>query len=341
MRIERWVASDPRVTQACYELANAVTAADDPHGPPWSARWFRAWLEAAVEPMEMWFVPGETPGSVQAWYHLDLPDLDNRDRAGVDIAVHPAFRRRGIGTALLEHAARRAAENGRSVLGSAVTQGRPEAPSPGESFARRAGATAGLVDARRVLVPGKVPPEQIARLREDTARAAAGYSVVTWTGPTPDAYLPGLVAVFSALNDAPRDADVEAHAWSAERLRERSEVVRAARGGRYYSVAAVHDATGEMAAATQVEVAADLPEWGNQLITAVARQHRGHRLGLLVKTAIHAWLATAEPDLRRIVTWNAASNRYMISINEALGYELLEPLWQTYDLPVADALGSA
>jgi GNAT superfamily N-acetyltransferase len=289
--------------------------------------------------MEMWFVPGETPGSARAWYHLDLPDLENTDRAGVNLVVHPAFRRHGAGSALLEHAARRAAENGRLVLGSDVMRGPAEAPSAGESFARRAGAVAGLVDARRVFATGRVPPERIALLRENAARAAAGYSVVSWVGPTPDGYLSGLAAVFNALNDAPRDAGWEAHAWDAQRVRERIDGLHAARGGRFYSVAAVHDATGEMAAATQIEVMEDSPEWGLQMITAVAREHRGHRLGMLVKTAMHEWLAAAEPNLRRVVTWNAASNTYMISINEALGYELLEPLWQTYDLPVADALG--
>src|ERR1700676_4691479 len=109
MRIVRWVAGDPAVTQACHEVAKAAGEADDPLGPPWSERWFRAWLEHAVEPMEMWFVPGETPGSARAWYRLDLPDLENTDRAGVNIVVHPASRRQGVGRALLEHAVRRAA----------------------------------------------------------------------------------------------------------------------------------------------------------------------------------------------------------------------------------------
>jgi len=259
----------------------------------------------------------------------------------VNLVVHPAFRRRGVGRALLEHAARRAAENGRSILDADVAQGRAEMPSAGESFARRTGAGAGVVDARRVFVTAEVPPERIARLREGAARAAAGYSVVSWIGPVPDEYLLGLAAVVNALNDAPHNAGVEARDWDARRIRERVESRQAARGGRLYSVAAVHDATGEMAAVTAIEVGDDHPEWGHQAITAVTGRHRGHRLGLLVKAAIHQWLAAAEPGLRRVVTWNAASNQHMIAINEALGYELLEPLWQSYELPVADALALA
>ena len=91
---------------------------------------------------------------------------------------------------------------------------------------------------------------------------------------------------------------------------------------RRYSLAAVHDASGEMAALTVVAVDPAVPDWGNQLITAVTRPHRGHRLGMLTKAAMMDWLAEAEPAMRRIETWNAASNRYMIAVNEELGYEV-------------------
>ena len=94
-----------------------------------------------------------------------------------------------------------------------------------------------------------------------------------------------------------------------------------------------------MAAVTAVETDPDNPQWGHQLLTAVVRKHRGHRLGLLVKTAMLDWLAVAAPSIERIDTGNAAVNSHMIAINEELGYELLEPLGESYDLSVADALG--
>jgi RimJ/RimL family protein N-acetyltransferase len=91
-----------------------------------------------------------------------------------------------------------------------------------------------------------------------------------------------------------------------------------------------------MAALTDVEADPETPQWGFQLLTAVTRPHRGHRLGLLVKTAMLEWLAVAEPRLERIVTGNAAVNQHMIAINEQLGYELLEPPGQSYEIAVAD-----
>jgi RimJ/RimL family protein N-acetyltransferase len=69
----------------------------------------------------------------------------------------------------------------------------------------------------------------------------------------------------------------------------------------------------------------------------VTRPHRGHRLGLLTKAAMLDWLATAEPQLARVETNNAAVNSYMIAVNEALGFELAEPGFQFFALPVSQA----
>jgi RimJ/RimL family protein N-acetyltransferase len=67
----------------------------------------------------------------------------------------------------------------------------------------------------------------------------------------------------------------------------------------------------------------------------VIRQHRGHRLGLLIKASMLEWLATEEPKLERIATDNAATNKYMIAVNETLGYELLKPDEQSFQLTVS------
>ena len=90
---------------------------------------------------------------------------------------------------------------------------------------------------------------------------------------------------------------------------------------------------------TQLGVSPDDPRWGHQGLTAVTRQHRGHRLGLLVKTAMLEWLAEAEPAVERIDTGNAADNEHMIAVNDALGFEADLPAFHTVELSVAEALG--
>ena len=326
-------ALDLAATAAVHGAVRAVLAVDDPLGPPISARAVRARLQHPIEPFEAAYIPGESQGDALGWYHLALPALENRDRAELILDVHPSFRRRGIGGELLRHAARRAAANGRSVLSGWVLQ-----DLPGEAFALRAGASPGLLDARRVLVLAAIPPGHVAALRKEAARAAAGYSLASWSGRTPDEYLDGIAELRGAMNDAPHDASDEAQVWDAKRVRDRLDAQRALQGRHIHVIAALHGATGEMAAFTEVEIDRENPEWGHQLVTAVIRPHRGHRLGMLVKTAMLDWLATAEPTLAHIVTGNAASNRYMIAINEALGYELLDPQMRSYELAVADAL---
>jgi hypothetical protein len=50
------------------------------------------------------------------------------------------------------------------------------------------------------------------------------------------------------------------------------------------------------------------------------------------------WLAQAEPQAERIVTWNAASNRHMIAINEELGYRVQGRPYRSAEVTVASVL---
>jgi GNAT superfamily N-acetyltransferase len=333
MRIVQADPADKAVTQACFEVVRAAGETDDPLGPPWSLQRLRGWLEHPVEPTEVWIAVDEATGAIRGWNRLNLPELENRDRAFMFLTVHPSWRRCGTGTALLRHAAGRAAGDGRSVLGSAAFQG-----TAGAAFAVRAGAAPGLVEARRLLDLGKIPAGRITFLREQAARAATGYSLVSWDGRIPEEYLDRYAEVENAMADAPHDAGDQPWIWDAARVREQLDI-RQRQGRHIYTLAGLHDASGQLAAVTAVETDPDNPHWGHQLLTAVLREHRGHRLGLLVKTAMLDWLAAAEPAMERIVTGNAAVNQHMIAINEDLGYELLSPSVQSYELPVADALG--
>ncbi len=327
--------ADPGMIRACYHVHTAAMAADDPFEPPVAEVMFAARLRSGFSgaPREAWYVPDEANGAVAAWYQAELPDLENQDRVSVAVEVHPERRRRGLGTALLRHAAKRAAAGGRAVLTSEVQE-----ESPGEMFVRRAGGMLGQAEVRRVLDLATIPAGAIARLRETAAQAAAGYSLLHWEGLNPEERLEQVASLHNALNDAPMDPGVEPAAWTAERVRERMNTRIARAPSRRYSLAAVHDASGEMAALTVVSVHHGIPDWGHQLITAVARPHRGHRLGMLVKTSMMDWLTAAEPAVQRIVTWNAGSNRHMIAINEEMGYRVSGRPYRTVELPVSSVV---
>jgi len=322
--------ADEDAARGCHEVRVAAQEADDPQVPPESLPVLRSWLTTGwgSNPGEAWTAVDDADGRVLGWYVIELPDLENLDRAMVIPLVHPAFRRRGVGGELLRHAAGRAAASGRSVLGSVALQG-----TAGEAFARQVGAAAGLVEARRVLDLTVVSPGTFERLRADAAGKAAGYALARWLGATPDEYVDKIAGALNAMNDAPSDEGWEDDLWDAGRVRERHDGVVRLSTLRRYSLAALHEETGDVAALTQVYIDPEVPWWAQQGLTAVTRPHRGHRLGLLTKTAMLGWLAEAEPALERIITGNADSNSHMISVNETLGYELFEPAWQFYQLP--------
>ena len=77
-----------------------------------------------------------------------------------------------------------------------------------------------------------------------------------------------------------------------------------------------------LAALTQLAVDPAEPAWGDQELTAVARPHRGHRLGLLTKVAMLELIAAREPRLAFIQTWNGETNAHMVAINETLGFRV-------------------
>jgi GNAT superfamily N-acetyltransferase len=326
--------ADDRTVSGCHAVLDDAARADDPFASPRSVRAFRSSLSSgwSGESCEAWYVPGGD-GTVAGWYRAEFPDLENLDRAHVHVVVHPAQRRGGLGAALLRHAADRAASSGREILSGNVLEG-----SPGEAFALRVGAALGIADVRRVQELAKIEAGAITRLRETTTGAAAGYSLARWMGVTPEERIDQVAALNEALNDSPRDAAVEPSAWTPERVRDRMNARIARSPLRRYSLAAMHVGTGEMAALTVVEVDPDVSDWGHQQLTAVTRPHRGHRLGLLVKTAMLDWLAEVEPQLEHIDTWNAGSNQHMIGINESLGYTV-RGQFRSAELPVASFAG--
>lgn len=308
-----------RLIRACHAVNEAAARADDPHAVPESAHAFAGSLFSnwTGAPAEVWYIPGGERGTVAGYVRIDFPDLENRTHAALDLVVDPARRRAGIGTALLRRAAERAAADGRTVLHFSALD-----DSPGLVFARRAGAVFHLANVRRVQDLRAVPARRIEALRDSAAKAAAGYELLRWTGGVPEDLLTGVASVQNAVADAPSEPGVEPHRWDADLVRDRLNTWLARSGNRVYSVAAVHGTTGEMAAYNLVKVDPEFPGWGHLALTAVTRPHRGHRLGMLVKTEMTQWLRDTEPALTRIVTWNADANRHIIAINEELGYEV-------------------
>jgi GNAT superfamily N-acetyltransferase len=303
---------------ACFDITEAGWPIDHPDEPGWAfdsfaGKWARGYDTA---PRQTWLAT-DSAGDPIGCYLLRLPDRENQTMGYCTLTVHPVARRAGVGTALLAHCAAQAREADRSRL---VAQARDE--SPGSAFAAAHGARAGIPEVGRVLDVDEALPARLAGLRAGAEPHADGFSLVSWVGPTPDSYVDQVVSVHGAMADAPRSDGVEPSVWDADRLRQ-SEQTMVEHGLTNYAVAAWHDETDRIAALTEICTEADTPDWGFQQITAVLPEHRGHRLGLLVKIAMMEFLTEHEPDVRHIQTFNAHANDHMVTINEQLGYRVV------------------
>jgi GNAT superfamily N-acetyltransferase len=151
--------------------------------------------------------------------------------------------------------------------------------------------------------------------------AASDYRVVTWLAPAPPEFVPGYAWMKSRMStDAPAaELDIDEEVWDAAR------VATYERGttdsGRVLQVtAAQHVRTGELCAFNEL-AGPTVPGGATwQQDTLVLREHRGHRLGMLVKCAgLLAWQERV-PQSPRVVTENAEENRPMLDINETIGF---------------------
>ena len=116
MHIERFDAETDRdLVRACHEIHVAAAPVDVPGEPPMSDRFFAGWLRMywTEDRPETWLAR-DTAGVPSGWYSLTLPARENTHLAYLTPVVGLGYRRRGIGTALVRHAAGRAHEIGRA-----------------------------------------------------------------------------------------------------------------------------------------------------------------------------------------------------------------------------------
>jgi GNAT superfamily N-acetyltransferase len=303
MRFEPIDHADTAALRRLYDLYEATRRADDPDGPHCTYDYFRGMVTYghSGDPGEIWIAED---GSAGTWF--ELPARDNTHTVTTDLFVHPRHRRRGIGRELVAHIAGRARDHGRRVL---ITEA--ENSSPGAAFARKTGAEPAVESLRQFLDIADVP--------DDLPKEAGGYELARWEGPCPAELRPGMARLRATMNDAPTgDLDWEDEAWDAARV-EAGDRVYTLRNIRAYTVIARHAVSGEPAGYTEIQVDGDGP-WATQEDTAVTRPHRGHRLGLVLKSVMLDWLRDREPAVRQVVTWNATSNTHMRAVNERLGF---------------------
>jgi GNAT superfamily N-acetyltransferase len=300
------------------EVVNAARAVDSPWQHPATLLSeegrFRFGWDGEVEAPYV----GSVEGRPVAVGRVATTDYDNLHLAWVGVQVHPEHRRRGHGTAMLEELVAEVRARGRTSIG---IDGWDDEGARG--FAERHGFDQKSASIERRQQVADLDWPTIERLHAEASAAAATYELVRREGRTPDEELEELAVMASAINDAPTDdLDIEDEVFSADRMRA-YETSQLARGHRMFRTFVRHRDTGEQAGHSVVLVEGERPHLAHQHDTSVVSSHRGHKLGLLLKTDMNLWLREVQPQITEISTWNAESNDHMIGVNDAIGYRIM------------------
>lgn len=274
---------------------------------------------------------GQAVGAVQ----LTAPREDGATEVEFELAVLPEARGGEVEAALLESVEHEARALGRAAVQTYTVHriGGDHAlhPSPSgfgsvplDAVARTylgAGFALAQVE-RNSALDLRRPLENVRTMLED-ARAAAGpdYELVTFSPPTPPHLRDSLAFVLSRMStDVPMGGmTITEETWDAERVAVRDARIAAA-GLMVSTAGIVHAPTGQMVAYNDLGIGADRTRPTAQWGTLVVREHRGHRLGTIVKCAnILRWRELV-PESPFISTFNAEENRPMLDVNEAIGF---------------------
>jgi GNAT superfamily N-acetyltransferase len=251
-----------------------------------------------------------------------------------DVQVLPEFEGRGIGSALSDAIETLARDAGLShVITYAVSR-----DAPGERVTAPTGfgsVPTGNREVRFLLARGwtleqvergsrfalPADAEALAALRAEAERHAGDYRVLSWAGATASELLDELAGLQTRMStDAPSAGlDEPLDVWSAERFATK-EALLLDSPVQLLTAAVRHEPSGRLAGFTRLGAPHDTGKAVGQWDTIVLREHRGHRLGTLLKVANLQQLAQVAPGHPSVLTWNAEENRPMLAVNEAVGF---------------------
>lgn len=343
---------DPAKVQAFREwLAVSDAAEVDVHGLAelsWKPEEYLPMCHEPGAPSRL-FVVRDADGTVVAAGSYDTKQEPGTPNCWLAVSVHPEHQRRGIGTLLADHLEGLARSEGRTqwktyavsrqagpasgpgFLVPPTGHGAVPADEAGVRFLTARGWRFGQVNRiSRLALP---VDESVLRALRDRAEAAAGpdHALHAWTGRTPERWLDGIALLETRMSTDAPDGDMEEpeDVWTADRLREHEDELATA-PWTMLTVAVEHLPTSTLAGFTQLRVPDETDRPVMQWDTLVLREHRGHRLGWLLKVAGIERVERDHPGHPSITTFNAEENRPMLDVNEAVGFVAVgsEGIWE-------------
>jgi GNAT superfamily N-acetyltransferase len=309
-----------------YDLDRRAELHGRAHAPFWEFREFLGAFRSkdSGERQETFaaFDGDRMVGNAVLWSFLS----DNTDKAALRLNVDVPERRRGVGRALLERLEQTAMDDGRSlILADAKMPFNEREGHPYRRFAEACGYQLFNSEVVRDLIL-PVPDEQIREWIDEGAAHRAEYTVETFVGAVPDDLVESLCVLLGQLAvDAPTGAvDFEEETVTPQRYAEKVATSDAMARARYETVALTPEPERQVVAQStlvmSLEGSTTVYQWG----TFVHREHRGHGLGLATKAVNLRAVQAARGDITLLTTQNAETNKYMVAINERMGFRPIE-----------------
>lgn len=324
----------PTAPEATLRAAYALLEAEDAElhqvEPPFVWEVFEG-FQRAVNPSErrLHWLATSADGCPVGAAHAMLPIAGtNEHLAFVHIYVLPAERRHGLGRALLGTVTDAITAEGRTRIRAQVVEG-----SDGDAFIAARRGTIGRTNRKSRALLDDVDRSMLEGWVKRAEAEATGYSLLAFEERCPEEWLEEYMRVKETMNTAPKgDLDVEDWRYSPEQVRA-SEAELAAAGCHRLSKLVRHDASGTFVGFTEVVVVDAYPGHGWQGGTAVRPQHRNHGIGRWLKGAMALHLLDLAPPVNAVYTENAFTNKAMLDINDAMGFELYETV-NDWELPL-------
>jgi GNAT superfamily N-acetyltransferase len=278
-------------------------------------------------------VVAKVDGVVVAQASYETQTGENADSGWLAVKVLPEFRGVGIGTALADEVERMAVADGKAK--SLVYAGLQDVA--GERIPSPTGFGSIPAEHRdvRFLLARGYRFEQVERLSRlplpvpnvDALLAAAveasgpDYAVHTYAGRTPERWYEDRALLATRMStDAPSAGLEEPEdVWTVERVIEAEDRAESTPRDRLTAMVE-HVPTGRIAGYTVLSVPKQLHRSVAQYATLVLREHRGHKLGMLLKVANLEHLQRVKPGHPSVTTFNAEENRFMLDVNESVGF---------------------
>lgn len=310
------VASDADIA-ALAMVQRAIDTTFQPDDPPVPDEEVAAFLRTPSDRAEMltWLatVDGEPAGvaqfEIEREHNLEIVNTEALD-------VVPGRRRQGIADAMLRVALPELLDRGRTSLMAWV---RTTDESEGRPYAERLGLTERTVERCSRVRLADIDAGLMAGWIEAGPSAAPGYRMIQFEGACPEEHLVAYTQAEAAMVDAPiDDLDYDVVPLTPEQARSREERWRGQGRTPVQTLVLAPDGSG--AGLSEIFGRRWRPAVGDQGDTGVVAAHRGRGLGRWMKAANLALARRAIPELEVLETYNAESNPWMLSINEAMGY---------------------